>query len=142
MHQNEWLQMLTFQQELHCLSRTLLSQSPKQTLTASERELLSRLYLEPTGSTPLSLSRSSGMKKEAVSRCLKHLVEKEFIQKEKHPQDDRSFILSITEAGRAELRQNYGVLLQPLYDLQRQMGPDFDALFQLIHQANAQNITR
>ena len=139
MSQIDWLQMLAYQQELHHLSRTLLSQSQKQTLTASERELLARLYLEPTESTPLSLSRSSGMKKEAVSRCLKRLFEKEFIQKEKHPQDERSYILSLTEAGQMELRQNYGALLQPLYDLRRQMGPEFDSLFQLIHEANAKN---
>ncbi len=138
MSQIDWLQMLAYQQELHHLSRTLLSQGQKQTLTTSERELLARLYLEPAGSTPLSLSRSSGMKKEAVSRCLKRLFEKEFIIKERHPQDERSYILSLTEAGQAELRQNYGAILQPLYDLRRQMGPEFDTLFRLIHEANIQ----
>lgn len=135
----DWLKMLAYQQELHHLSRMLLAQSQKQTLTASERELLARLYLNADEPTPLSLSRSTGMKKEAVSRCLKKLFEKEFIQKEKHPQDERSYILSITEAGRRELRQNYGALLQPLYDLRRSMGPEFDTLFRLIHEANVKN---
>ncbi len=139
MSQMDWLQMLAYQQELHHFFRTLLAQNQKQTLTASERELLARLYLEPSESTPLSLSRSSGMKKEAVSRCLKRLFEKEFIQKQKHPQDERSYILSLTEAGQEELRQNYGALLQPLYDLRRQMGTDFDVLFELIHNANTKN---
>ncbi len=139
MSQIDWLQMLAFQQDLHHLSRTLLAQSQKQTLTASERELLARLYLQPDESTPLSLSRSSGMKKEAVSRCLKRLVEKDFIRKEKHPLDERSYILSLTDAGQTELRQNYGALLQPLYDLRRQMGPEFDTLFQLIHEANVKS---
>lgn len=136
MTQLDWLQMLVYQQELHHLSRTLLFQSQKQNLTASERELLARLYLSPSGSTPLSLSRSSGMKKEAVSRCLKRLSEKELIKKEKHPMDERSYILTLTGAGEAELRQCYGALLQPLYDLRRKMGPEFDTLFQLIHEAN------
>ncbi len=136
MSQFDWLQMLAYQQELHHLSRTLLFQSQKQNLTASERELLARLYLAPAGSTPLSLSRSSGMRKEAVSRCLKRLVEKDLIKKEKHPMDERSYILSLTTAGQEELRQCYGALLQPLYDLRRQMGPEFDTLFQLIHEAN------
>lgn len=140
MTQTDWLKMLACQQELHHLSRTLLSQSQNQTLTASERELLARLYLEPEESTPLALSRSSGMKKEAVSRCLKGLFENGFIQKEKHPQDERSYILSITEEGKAELRQNYEVLLQPLYDLRRYLGPEFDTLFELIRKANARSV--
>lgn len=136
MSQTEWLKMLAYQQELQHLSRTLLAQSQKQTLTSSERELLARLYLNTDESTPLSLSKSTGMKKEAVSRCLKKLFEKNFIQKEKHPQDDRSYILSITEMGCEQLRQNYSALLQPLYDLRRSMGVEFDALFQLIQKAN------
>lgn len=138
MEQIEWLQMLLYQQELHHFSRTLLSQSQKQNLTASERELLARLYLHKQGATPLALSKASGMKKEAVSRCLKALFKKGYIQKEKHPQDERSYILYLTETGQAELRQSYGAILQPLYDLRRRMGPDFDSLFSLICQANQQ----
>lgn len=136
-----WLQMLAYQQELHHFSRALLAQGKKQTLTASELELLSRLYLclylQTEDSTPLWLSRQSGMKKEAVSRCLKQLLEKELIAKEKHPQDERSYVLSLTESGKAALRENYGPILQPLYDLQRSMGAEFDTLFQLIEKANA-----
>ena len=138
MEQIEWLKMLSYQQELHHFSRTLLAQSQKQTLTASERELPARLYLEPNGATPLALSKASGMKKEAVSRCLKALFEKGYIQKEKHPQDERSYILYLTQSGQAELRQSYSVILQPLYDLRRRMGPEFDSLFTLICQANEQ----
>ncbi len=136
MEQIEWLQMLSYQQELHHFSRDLLLQSQNQTLTASERELLSRLYLEPQVNTPLALSRCSGMKKEAVSRCLKRLFEKGCIQKEKHPKDERSYLLSLTETGQKELHKNYGAILQPLYDLRRRMGPEFDVLFQLICKAN------
>lgn len=136
MEDSDWLQMLAYQQELHHISRALLPQKQKQTLTASERELLARLYLEPKESTPLALSRSSGMKKEAVSRCLKGLFEKGLIQREKHPNDERSYVLSITDTGQTELRQNYGAILQPMYDLRRRMGEDFDVLFQLIHVAN------
>lgn len=139
MSQTDWLQMLSYQQELHHLSRTLLSQRQLQTLTTSELELLARLYLEPQGSTPLGLSRSSGMKKEAVSRCLKHLFEKGLIAKSRHPQDERSYILTLTDAGQSELKENFSVLLQPLYDLRRCMGPEFTTLFHLIHQANLSN---
>ncbi len=132
-----WLQMLAYQQELHRFSRSMLAQGQKQTLTASELELLSWLYLQTEECTPQVLSRHSGMKKEAVSRCLKQLYEKGFIEKEKRPQDERSYILSLTESGRSALRENYGPILQPLYDLQREMGEDFNRLFQLIGEANA-----
>ncbi len=127
-----WLQMLKYQQEFHRLSRALLSQSQKQTLTTSERELLARLYIKPEDSTPLALSRSSGMKKESVSRCLKSLFEKGYITKEKHPRDERSYKLRLTEVGQNELRQNYMAILQPFYDLRRKMGSEFDTLFNAI----------
>lgn len=136
MKRTDWLRMLKYQQELHHLSRALLAQEQNQTLTASERELLARLYLDPDETTPLALSRSTGMKKEAVSRCLKKLFAKGCIEKEKHPKDDRSYIMSLTEVGETELRKNYSVILQPLYDLKRQMGSEFDLMFELIHLAN------
>lgn len=133
-----WLQMLAFQQELHHFSRALLTQGQKRSLTSSELELLSRLYLQAEGSTPLVLSRQSGMKKEAVSRCLKQLFEKGLIEKSKHPQDERSYLLSLTESGKSALRENYGPILQPLYDLHRSMESEFNMLFHLIKEANAQ----
>lgn len=133
-----WLQMLAYQQELHRFSRFLLVQGQKRTLTASELELLSWLYLQTEESTPLVLSRHSGMKKEAVSRCLKQLYEKGFIEKEKRPEDERSYVLFLTESGKNALRENYGPILQPLYDLQRDMGEDFERLFRLVAAANAQ----
>ena len=82
MDQLDWVQMVKYQQELHRLSRKLLSKEQLQTLTSSERELLSFLYLYPEKSTPLELSKCSGMKKEAVSRCLKNLYEKGCIEKQ------------------------------------------------------------
>lgn len=136
MKDKEWIQMLVYKQELHSFSRALLSQSQNKTLTSCERELLVLIYLEPDKSTPFSLSKHSGMKKESVSRSLKRLFEKGYIQKEKHPLDDRSYNLSLTEEGHMELRQNYGAILQPLYDLRRSMGSEFDTLFKLIITAN------
>ena len=128
--------MVSYQQELHHLSRELLAQTQRQTLTASERELLARLFLDPEDCTPLSLSRSTGMKKEAVSRCLKRLHEKDCIRRERHPRDERSYMLSLTEMGNRELKASYGAMLKPLYDLRRRMGEEFDAMFELIGRAN------
>ena len=131
-----WLNMLANRQKLHYFSRTMLTQGQKRLLTASELEILSILYLETEENTPVALSRQSGMKKEAVSRSLKQLFEKEYVAKTKHPQDERSYILKLTEKGREALKDSYAPILQPLYDLRRKMGGDFDKLFELIGKAN------
>lgn len=136
MEELDWTRMVQYQQELHKLSRAMLVQQQKRALTSSERELLSWLYLKPDENTPLALSNHSGMKKEAVSRCLKGLFEKGCIQKAKHPKDERSYQLSLTEKGLQELRRDYEVILQPFYDLLRSMGADFETLFELIVKAN------
>ncbi|MBS5282116.1 MAG: MarR family transcriptional regulator, partial [Butyricicoccus pullicaecorum] len=96
-------------------------------LTASECELLAHLYLKPEQNTPVLLSQSSGMKKEAVSRCLKSLYEKNCIRKERQTTDERSYQLFITETGLAELKKGYESILQPFYDLWRSSREDFEA---------------
>lgn len=71
----EWTDMMHYQQQMQKIIRSLLPVR-KSILTASECELLARLYLQPEKNTPALLSQGSGMKKEAVSRCLKTLYEK------------------------------------------------------------------
>ena len=132
----DWQQMLIFQQELHQFSRNMLVHKQKQFLTSSERELLAWLYLEPEKCTPLILSKLSGMKKEAVSRCLKQLYEKNCIQNQKQTSDERSYVISLSETGLKELKKDYEIMLQPFYDLWRSMGEDFEQLFVLISRAN------
>lgn len=131
----DWLTMLSHHQELHRFSRSLLPQNQKRTLTPSELELLSQLYLQET-CTPLDLSRLTGMKKEAVSRSLKQLFEKGCVSRTPHPLDERSYVLTLTEEGSRRLEACYGPMLQPLYELRRRLGEDFEALFALIAQAN------
>ena len=67
------------------------------------------------------------MKKEAVSRCLKSLYEKECIRKQRQETDERSYRLFITETGLAELKKGYESILQPFYDLWRSSSEDFEA---------------
>lgn len=138
MEQIEWLQMLSCLEELHRFSRMLLLQGQKRPLTTAELEMLSILYLHPEDNTPLALSHRSGMKKEAVSRCLRQLLEKGCIRRAKNPQDERSYSLFLTEIGEEAMHASYGLLLQPLYDLRRQMGADFTLLFELIERGNRQ----
>ena len=67
------------------------------------------------------------MKKEAVSRCLKTLYEKNCIRKQRQVTDERSYQLFITETGLDELRKGYESILQPFYDLWRSSGEDFES---------------
>lgn len=118
--------MVHYQQHLQKIMRSLLPVR-KSALTASECELLAHLYLQPEQNTPILLSQGSGMKKEAVSRCLKALYEKSCIRKQRQTTDERSYQLSITETGLVELKKGYESILQPFYDLWRSSGEDFEA---------------
>lgn len=127
--QIDWMDMVYYQRQVQKLIRLLLpTKHPR--LTVSECELLAWLYLDQEENTPIQLSRHSGMKKEAVSRCLKSLIEKNCIRKEKQPQDERSYRIYLTETGIAELKQGYEIILQPFYDLWRTAEAEFEAFLQ------------
>ena len=117
--------MIHYQQQMQKITRSLLPKR-KSMLTVSECELLAHLYLRPDQNTPVLLSQGSGMKKEAVSRCLKTLYEKNCIRKQRKATDERSYQIFITETGLAELKQGYESILQPFYDLWRSSGKDFE----------------
>ena len=136
MKRMDWLEMLACQENLHRISRQMLRQSRNCTLNAGELEILSLLYLHPEDNTPLGLSRRSGARKESVSRSIRQLIEKECLRKTPNPQDERSRMLSLTEAGIRSLEENYGAILQPMYELQRKMGQDFETLFFLLDRAS------
>lgn len=121
----EWTDMVHYQQQMQKIMRSLLPER-KSVLTVSECELLAHLYLQPEQNTPVLLSQGSGMKKEAVSRCLKTLYEKKCISKQRNAIDERSYQLFITETGLAELKKGYENILQPFYDLWRSSGKDFE----------------
>ena len=121
----EWTDMIHYQQQMQKITRSLLPKR-KSMLTVSECELLAHLYLRPDQNTPVLLSQGSGMKKEAVSRCLKTLYEKNCIRKQRKATDERSYQIFITDVGLAELKQGYESILQPFYDLWRSSGNDFE----------------
>ena len=104
--------MMHCQQQMQKIMRALLPVR-KPALTVSECELLAHLYLRPEQNTPVLFSQGSGMKKEAVSRCLKTLFEKGCIRKQKQAADERSYQIFITETGLAGLKQGYESILQP-----------------------------
>ncbi len=125
----EWTDMMHYQHQMQKIVRALLPVR-KSALTASECELLAHLYLRPAQNTPVLLSQGSGMKKEAVSRCLKSLYEKNCIRKQRQAADERSYQLFITQTGLDELKKGYESILQPFYDLWRSAGADFETFMQ------------
>ncbi len=136
MEQKELEFMLNCLKQLHLFSRAVLSCCRKEGLTNSELELLSLMHISADSCTPLSLSRHTGMKKEAVSRGLRRLFEKGYIEKRTNPGDERSYMLSLTKEGKAVLAASYDSMLNPLYELKEKMGEDFYALSKLIDIAN------
>ncbi len=129
----EWLKMLSYRHQLQHFVRMFMPQGQNNSLTSGELEILTMIFICPE-STLNDLSRQSGMKKEAVSRLLKQLYFKKCIKKEKHPTDERSYILSLTDEGIKMLKENQSRILKPFYELKRNMGDDFDRLFELISQ--------
>ena len=118
--------MMHYQQQMQKIIRALLP-IRKSALTVSECELLAHLYLQPEQNTPALLSQGSGMKKEAVSRCLKSLMKRNAYGSSASRPDERSYQLFITEIGLAELKKGYESILQPFYDLWRSSSEDFEA---------------
>ena len=87
----DWQEMLKMHQELNQFARIMLTKKQKEFLTSSERELLVWIYLNNGECTPLYLSKASGMKKEAVSRCIKSLLEKGCVERKRSKIDERSY---------------------------------------------------
>ena len=127
--QTNWIDMVRYQQQLQKITR-LLFPTKQMNLTVSECELLACLYLDQEQNTPVLLSQRSGMKKEAVSRCLKSLSEKKCIRREKQTDDERSYRIFLTGIGISELKKGYEAILQPFYDLWRSVGTDFEEFLQ------------
>ena len=132
----EWTEMVRYQQQIQKVMRALLP-TRRSALTASECELLAHLYLRPDHNTPVLLSQGSGMKKEAVSRCLKALGEKNCISRHRNEADERSCQLFITETGLTELKRGYESILQPFYDLWRAAPGEFEAFMRCVDRLDA-----
>lgn len=120
-----WTEMVHYQQQVQKIIRALLPYG-KSSLTASECEIMALIYLNEEKNTPVRLSCRSGMKKEAVSRCIRNLMEKGCIYKEKQQNDERSYIIYPTEKGIEELKRSYESVLQPFYDMWRTSGSEFE----------------
>lgn len=130
MNKKNWKDVARDVQKLHVFARTILIQQKTRTLTAAEMEVISYIHLSGEKQNPRSISNSTGMKKESVSRCLKTLFEREIVKKEKNIEDERSYWITLTDRGLEELDQNYKILLSPYHYLKERMGKEYESLIQ------------
>lgn len=96
MRKEEWMVMIENMQKLHYFSRNMLLQNQRLTLRTAEMELMLLIYLKLGELTPLDVSQIMGMRKESVSRTLKSLLSKGYIEKVKCKEDERKYYLYLT----------------------------------------------
>ena len=138
MQEYNWIDMMNKMQELRLFCSLTERGAKKEGLTsAQELDLLSRAVLSEVPLTQQEFSISMGLKKSAVSRLLRGLIEKKLLEKIPREEDRRSYTIRVTEAGHEELRQTYQYYLGPIYRLRREMGEEnFRQLTELIRQGS------
>lgn len=138
MQEYNWIDMMNKMQELRLFCSLTVRGAKKEGLTsAQELDLLSRAVLSKVPLTPQEFSISMGLKKSAVSRLLRGLIEKKLLEKIPSEEDRRSYTIRVTEAGHEELRQTYQYYLGSIYRLRQEMGEEnFRQLTELIRQGS------
>ena len=123
-------------QLFHTFSRLIVTQEKSRTLNTNEMEILSFIYLSENKVTPHDIALATGMKKEAVSRSLKTLVEKRMLTKQKDVDDERSYFLLLSRYGENQLNENYQMLFLPYKTMEQTMGSEkFSDLILALEQA-------
>ena len=90
----DWRVMWKWMQQIHCFSRNMTKQQQNRELTMGEMEVLAVVSLE-SETTPMRLSRATGMKLEAVSRTLRSLESKGCIRRKKLLSDARILLITV-----------------------------------------------
>ncbi|MFR1449138.1 MAG: MarR family transcriptional regulator [Beduini sp.] len=123
-------------QLFHTFARLIVTQEKSRTLNTNEMEILSFIYLSENKVTPHDIALATGMKKEAVSRSLKTLVEKRMLTKQKDVDDERSYFLLLSHYGENQLNENYQMLFLPYKTMEQTMGTEkFSDLILALEQA-------
>ena len=136
MKKEEWMYMIQDMGNFHSFARQMLKQS-KHTLTGAQMEMMLVIYLNDNRLSPVIAGESLGMKKAAVSRLARGLVERGFIKKVKSEKDERRVFLELTEEGNKELDDNYKEALGPFYALKKQLGDaEYLKLIELVRKAD------
>ena len=135
---SDWIYMLERMQSIRYFSKVMIRRATKEyQIPAEHLDLLSQLAIRNEKMTPMTLSKLMKTNKAIISRIIEQLNNKGYLVKTKDEKDKRSYFVSITELGEAQLRNIYKHYLGPIYDLRRKMGDnDFFQLMTSIEEAN------
>ena len=133
-----WIESMQNLGSIRLFASLYLRKARKGAVTsAQEVDMLFRVALGERLTTPLELSREMGISKTMISRLIENLTGKQLIEKVYNKEDKRSYFLSVTEKGKAELDTMYYYYLDPLYELQKNLGEaSYSELLRLIEKAN------
>ena len=136
MKKEEWMYMIRDMGNFHSFARQMLKQS-NLTLTGAQMEMMLVIYLNNNSLSPFVIGESLGMKKAAVSRLARNLVERGYLVKVKSEEDERCVFLQLTEEGNRQLDENYKEALGPFYALKEKLGQDdYIKLIELVKRAD------
>ena len=136
MKKEEWMYMIRDMGNFHSFARRMLKQS-NLTLTGAQMEMMLVIYLNENKLSPVIAGESLGMKKAAVSRLARSLVDRGYVIKVKSEDDERCVFLQLTEEGNRQLDENYKEALGPFYALKEKLGNEqYLKLIDLVRQAD------
>lgn len=138
MNDSNWIYMLERMQNIRKFSRTIIQRGTKDyEIPAEHLDLLSHLVISEEKITPMVLSKVMRLNKTIISRIIEQLSNKGYVIKVADNKDKRSYSLSITHSGEAELKRIYNHYLGPIYELKRKLGDEeFFKLMSSIENAN------
>lgn len=138
MKDKNWKEAMEQLGKIRRFSSLYVKKTRKDALTsAQEVDLLFRVALAKELLSPFQLSHQMGISKTAVSRLIENLCKKQLVEKLKKKEDQRSYALKITEAGKEELNSVYHYYLEPLYKLRENLEEEnFQIFLDLIQKAN------
>lgn len=138
MSEIDWIVMMERMQDIRHFCSLCVRHSMKGGISsAQELDVLSRLELSEQPLTPQRLGMDMGISKPAVSRLIDGLEKKGLVCRKPSTVDKRSYLLTITPQGSAQVGSTYSYYLGPVYELRRRMGEEsFAQLTDLIREAN------
>ncbi|WP_225048053.1 MarR family winged helix-turn-helix transcriptional regulator [Lacticaseibacillus kribbianus] len=103
----------------------------------SQQNLLFWVAAEDAPPTPTALAEAMGLTKAAITKMLNPLIDDGLLTKTTDVRDNRSFTLSLTDAGHREVAALSPTYFEPMNRLREGMGKrQFDQLIELLEVAN------
>lgn len=130
------LRHLQINQTLNQFSRLTPSEGAEGRPVA-QQNLLFWVAAEPIPPTPTELAEAMGLSKAAITKMMGPLIDDALLIKTPDQMDNRSFTLSLTEAGKQAVRDMSGDYFKPMNTLRDGLGKKkFTKLIRLLDEAN------